>query len=186
MAGFHHWTWVVLLVISAPTLAVEPVRVANEGDIKQAWTLPAGVHLAAPVYPPQFVERGLEVCIAVGYLLNPDGSTSDFAMLKGWNSESGTREPADGFWAAFAEAGAAAVQQWRFQPRPEVERPVPVYTVATMMFGKKGATLSPELRRHCTIPSLARHLADLRGDKKARRLLDTELFDRMRLEQEDF
>ncbi|TWI06250.1 TonB-like protein [Luteimonas cucumeris] len=186
MARLHSSAFAVLVLFSTSVFAIEPIRVANEGDIKQAWTLPPGTRLAAPVYPTQFAERGLEVCVAVGYLLNPDGSTSDFAMLKGWNSESGVHEPAAGFWAAFAEAGAAAVRQWRFQPRPEVQRPVPVYTVATMLFGKEGATLAPELRRRCSISNLPQHLANIREDKDARRLLDTDLFDRMQLKPVDF
>lgn len=186
MACLIRFAFTVLVFTIASAGAAEPVRVVNEGDIKQAWTLPAGTRLAAPVYPSQFSARGPEVCVGIGYLLNPDGSTSDFAMLKGWNSETGEREPTDGFWAAFAGAGAAAVQQWRFQPRPEVQRPVAVYTVATVMFGKQGAMLSPELRRRCSIPNLARHLADIRADPGAQRLLNTDLFDRMLLKPKDF
>lgn len=186
MACFRRSAYLALVLASASAFAAEPIRVVNEGGIKSAWTLPAGAKLSAPAYPPQFAARALEVCVGVGYLVNADGSTSDFALLKGWNSESGEREPASGFWAAFAEASAAALQQWRFQSRPEVRRPVPIYTVATMLFGKQGAAVSPELRRRCSIPNLARHLAAIRADPSKRRLLDTDLFDRMRLEAGDF
>lgn len=186
MACFRYIATLALILASVPVMAVEPIRVANEGAIKNAWTLPAGARLPTPVYPPQFSDRALEVCVGIGYLLNADGSTSDFALLKGWNSESGEREPAKGFWAAFAQASAVALQQWRFQPRPEVQRPSPVYTVATMMFGKQGATLSPELRRRCSIPNLAEHLAIIRADPAKRRILDTNLFDRMLLKPADY
>lgn len=186
MSCFRRFGYGALVLASLPALAAEPVRVANEGDIKHAWTLPAGTRLPAPAYPPKFSDRALEVCVGVGYLVNADGSTSHFALLKGWNSESGEREPTPGFWAEFAHASAAALQQWRFQPRPEVSRPVPVYTVATMLFGKQGATVSADLRRRCAIPNLHRHLADIRTDPAKRRLLDTDLFDRMLLKQEDF
>lgn len=185
MARFRRFAWLTLVLAGAvPAFAAEPVRVANEGGIKNAWTLPPGVKLSAPAYPPQFADRAVQVCVGVGYLIDADGSTSHFALLKGWNSEGGEREPAEGFWAAFAQASAAALQQWRFQPRPEVTRPVPVYTVATMLFGKQGTALPPELRRRCAITNLARHLADIHADPGKRRLLDTELFDRMQLKPE--
>ncbi|MCL1635391.1 energy transducer TonB [Luteimonas sp. SX5] len=172
--------------MTAPAFAAEPVRVVNEGGIKTAWALPPGTRLPAPVYPPQFSDRALEVCVGVGYLLNADGSTSHYALLKAWNSASGQREPSPGFWAAFAQSAADALQHWRFQPRPETGRPVPVYTVATMLFGKPETTASPQLRQRCAIPNLAQHLIAIRADSSKRRLLDTDLFDRMQLEPEDF
>lgn len=186
MACFHRLACWVLLLASASGWAADQVRVVNEGGIKNAWTLPAGARLPTPVYPPQFSGSALEVCVAIGYLVNADGSTSDFALLKGWNSGVGEREPEDGFWAAFAQASAAALQQWHFQPRPEVTRPVPVYTVATMLFGKQGVAISPELRRRCAIPNLPQHLAAIRADPSKRRQLNTDLFDRMQLKPEDF
>lgn len=176
----------ILLLAVAAAWALDPIRVANEGGIKNAWMLPPGAKLVAPAYPPQFAARGLEVCVGIGYLINADGSTSDFALLKAWNSETGEREPDSGFWAAFAQASGAALQQWRFQPRPEIARPTPVYTVATMLFGKQGAPVSPELRRRCTIDNLPQHLAAIRGDPSKRRQLDSDLFDRMQLKPEDF
>lgn len=186
MSCFRRFAYGTLFLASLPAFAAEPVRVANEGDIKSAWTLPAGTRLPAPAYPPKFSDRALEVCVGVGYLVNTDGSTSHFALLKGWNSENGEREPAPGFWAEFAQTSAAALQQWRFQPRPEVNRPVPVYTVATMLFGKPGSTVSADLRRRCAIPNLAQHLTAIRADPRKRRVLDTDLFDRMLLKPEDF
>lgn len=176
----------LLALAGGSAWALDPIRVANEGGIKNAWTLPPGTQLAAPAYPAQFADRAMEVCVGIGYLINADGSTSDFALLKAWNSETGDREPASGFWAAFAQASAAALQQWRFQPRPEVGRPVPVYTVATMSFGRQGAMASSELRRRCTIANLHQHLAALRADPGRRRQLNEDLFDRMQLKPEDF
>jgi hypothetical protein len=68
----------------------------------------------------------------------------------------------------------------------EVRRPAPVYTVATMSFAKQGAMTSPELQRHCRIPDLSQHLAAIRADPGKRRLLRSDLFDRMQLKPEDF
>lgn len=176
----------MLLLASGAAVAADPIRVANEGGIKNAWMLAPGAKLAAPAYPPQFASRGLDVCVSIGYLINADGSTSDFALLDGWNSETNTREPEEGFWAAFAQASGAALQQWRFQPRPEIARPTPVYTVATMSFGKPGATASPELRQRCKIADLHEHLSIIRADPGKRRQIDVHLFDRMQLDRDDY
>lgn len=186
MACFRRFACGALVLAGLPAFAAEPIRVANEGAIKSAWTLPTGAKLAAPAYPAQFADSAPDVCVSIGYLINADGSTSDFALLKAWNSEAGEREPVPGFWAAFAQASAAALQQWRFQPVPELDRPIPLYTVATMSFGSQGALAAPESRRRCSIPNLARHLAAIRADPSKRRLLNADLFGRMRLEKEDF
>ena len=153
--------------LTAPAAwAGQKIAVANEGGIRGEWMLADGVQLVAPDYPPGFVARHDTVCLGMGYLLHADGTTSDFTLLKGWNSASGSAEPTDGYWSAFAEASADALKQWRFQPRPEVASPQPVYTVATFVFGSKGAPLA--LRSHCAIPNLAAHLRELRGSRDRR------------------
>jgi hypothetical protein len=147
------------LLFAAPAFAGDDIRVVNEGGIRDRWMLKEGVPLVAPQYPAQFAKRHDEVCVSIGYLVKPDGTLSDFTMLKAWSSASGTSEPEGGYWSAFAEAAGDALGQWRFQPRPEVTSPQPVFTVGTFVFGTKGA--SPQVRDHCRIPSLVAHLRDL-------------------------
>lgn len=127
-------------------MAKDRVRVVNEGGIREAWMLADGVKLAAPGYPAAFAETGENVCVAIGYSIEPDGSTSNFALLKGWSSSADQREPAAGFWDAFSQAGANALSQGKFKPRPEVTSPQPIYTVATMHFMGKEATDPSALR----------------------------------------
>ena len=87
MARFRCLACGLLLgVLCAPALAAEDIRVANEGGIRDAWTLPQGFKLAMPAYPSAYIEQRAEVCVAIGYLINPDGSTSDFALLQSWTS----------------------------------------------------------------------------------------------------
>src|SRR5688500_16908229 len=101
--------------------------------------LAEGAPLAAPGHPAAFVERSDDVCMAMGYAIGPDGTTSDFALLKIWSSSAQDREPVQGFWDAFAQAGAQALSQWKFSPRPDVREPEAIYTIATMHFmGKQG------------------------------------------------
>lgn len=155
---FHTVLTLTLLTASlaAPLQAAEPVRVVSEGGIRDEWMLADGVKLVAPAYPAAFARRGDNVCMAVGYLINPDGTTSDFSLLKAWaSSTGGDKEPEPGFWAAFAKVGAVALAQWRFKPRPEVASPRPTYTVSTMTMMGKQAEDIVALRKRCAIEDLA-------------------------------
>ena len=159
----------------APAFAADMIRVVNEGGIRDEWTLPAGYKLALPAYPAEHAGQQAEACVAIGYLINPDGSTSDFALLKSWTSANVPSRSTREYWSAFAQASAQALSQWRFQPRPEVQAARPVYTVATLLF----AAQTPQLRDHCAIPDLAARLRELRGDSDSRRRMDVDLYDRL-------
>jgi hypothetical protein len=134
------------------------VAVANEGGIRDKWMLAEGAQLAAPGYPAEYAADMRNVCMALGYKINPDGTTSGFQVLKQWNSATEEKEPQPGFWEAFARAGAAAVGQWKFQPRPEVTSPAPVFTVATLNFQATRDITAADLRAHCKIDDLSAHM----------------------------
>lgn len=134
--------------------AQDAVRIANEGGIRDKWLVADGVTLAAPGYPAAFAARGDNVCVAVGYRIRPDGSTSDYTLLRSWSSSTGEKEPVAGFWDAFSQASAAALMQWKFKPRPEVGMPRPVDTVATMTFMGKTAEDGAGLRARCKVEDL--------------------------------
>ncbi len=161
--------WLLILAALSQTHAAwasdKAIRVANEGDIRDRWQLAGGAALAAPGYPAAFAERGDDVCMAMGYTIRPDGTTSDFTLLKIWNGSAQDREPVPGFWDAFAQAGAQALSQWRFQPRPEVRAPEATYTVATMHFmGKQGGDVAG-LRSRCAIDDLAAFVQQQKSDR---------------------
>lgn len=155
----------LVALLAADAAAADRVRIANEGGIRDQWMLADGIQLAAPGYPAAFAERGDNVCIAMGYAIKPDGTTSDFAVLKAWTSSTAEKEPVGGFWEAFGQASAGALSQWKFKPRPEVATPEPVYTVATMNFIGKQATDAAGLRSHCAISDLASHVQKQKWDK---------------------
>lgn len=158
--------------------APDRIRVVDEGGIRDEWTLPPGYELVLPGYPAQYADRQAEACVAIGYLVNPDGSTSGFALLKSWAAADVPGRPGQDYWAAFAQSSAQALSQWRFQPRAEVKVPRPVYTVATFLFAAKSA----QLRGRCAIPDLAAHLRELRQDPGSRRKMDATLFDQLELD----
>lgn len=147
--------WLCLLLFVWGPACAQSVRVVNEGGIADVWMLADGVELAAPGYPAAFAARGGSSCIAMGYRVNSNGTTSDFTVLSAWHDGTGAREPEAGFWEAFSRAGADALSQWRFQPRPHVANPSGVDTVATFTFvGEQGTRSLVSLRAKCNVADL--------------------------------
>jgi hypothetical protein len=71
----------ILLSCLASAGASEQVKVVPEGGLAKDWILQPGHALAAPGYPATFADRGDDVCVAIGYRVQPDGTTSDYVML---------------------------------------------------------------------------------------------------------
>lgn len=158
--------------------AEDKIAVVNEGGIGSAWMLAPGTTLPVPAYPTIYEDSHEEVCVAIGYLINPDGTTSDFSLLKFW-AEKEPNGDADSYRAVFAQDASNALARWRFAPRPEVSSPKPVYTVATFLFAAKSA----ELRTRCAIPSLMAHILEMRYDRRSHaRMSRLEIFSRLALD----
>jgi hypothetical protein len=151
-----------LCCVAAIASSADKVRTVNEGGIRDQWMLADGVKLAMPTYPVEFAKaEPRDVCLALGYQINPDGSTSDFRVLKQWNSQTEAKEPVDGFFGGFAQSGADAVAQWKFKPRPEVAQPTPTFTVATLTWQTVKGSDGAALRAHCKIDDLVAHLKEM-------------------------
>lgn len=152
--------------------------IANEGKIGDKWMLAEGATLATPQYPAHLAPRGDDTCLALGYLINADGTTSNFVVMQQWTS-AGDKEPVEGYWKAFAEAGADALSQWRFKARPDVAVVRPTYTVATFSFNS-GQADPVVLRGHCAISNLSTSIAERKSGRYAnsRERRDLERFNR--------
>jgi hypothetical protein len=153
--------------VASAQVAGSRVRIANEGTIGDKWKLADGTTLAMPVYPAQLAERKADVCIALGYVIAADGTTGSFTVLQQWSSE-GEKEPVEGYWKSFAEAGADALAAWKFQPKPDAGTVIPTHTVATLVFNGGAGVAPAELRGHCKIADLASHLERMK-DKRWQR-----------------
>ena len=166
-----------VVLMCPPARAADRIQVVNEGGIRDAWTLPVGAKLAMPGYPAQYAAKPAQACVAIGYLIHADGHTSDFALLRAWSASEPPQRQRDAYWGAFAGAASSALSQWRFQPRPEVATPRPVYSVATFVF----ATAAPlELRKRCAIPNLTQRIVELKQDVRSRRrIAANSVFDRL-------
>jgi len=173
----------LMLVVSQGAHAQDRVRIANEGGIRGEWMLAPGAALPAPGYPGAFASRGDNVCVAMGYRIQPDGSTSDFTLLKAWSSGSVEGEPVEGYWEAFSQASVAALQQWKFAPRPEVTKAIAVDTVATLTFMGKQAEDPAGLRGKCKIDDLAAFLEQAKVDMAKRSDMNRRQVEKAMLQQ---
>ena len=153
-----------LCALCGSAAAAERVRIVDEGGLRDRWTAAPGASFAAPGYPGSQAARGDNVCVAIGYAVRPDGTTSDFSLLKAWSSASGDGEPQPGYWDAFSQAAVAAVSEWRFQPRADAAAET-TYTVATMHFMGRQAANSDELAGHCAITDLAGFIQRQKADR---------------------
>lgn len=169
-----------VLILAATVAAVLPVAagtpgkipIANEGAILAKWS-PIAETIARPAYPETYARAQPQVCLTVGYLLNADGHTSDFALLKSWSSKDNSRPE---LWSAFAGNASQALAQWRFKPKPGVAAPAVVYTAATMVFGPGDAAAT---RAHCAMPDIASRVIELRRDPRAARLMASGIFPKL-------
>lgn len=169
----------MLLVCAAASAEEKKIPIIDEGGIGKNWGIAAGTALAAPAYPAEYVAKKDEVCMTVGYLLNADGSVSDFGVLNSWSSNEPRRNKTQ-YWQAFASAASAALAQWHFLPKPGIANPQPVYTAATFLFAP---TSVDALKQHCAIASLPHHIAMLRRDRRVlRRMADDDVFSRLELD----
>jgi hypothetical protein len=158
----------------ATAQAADRTRIVNEGGIGDQWMLADGVKLAGPGIPEAYKDRGDQVCVAVGYAIKPDGTTSDFTLLKQWSSAPDAAT-APGYFEAYGQAGAGALSQWKFKPRPEVADPQRTVTVATMHFGAKDAADVAAIRAHCRISDLAAQIQSAKHKSADNELVRREL-----------
>ena len=99
----------ILLSCLASAGASEQVKVVPEGGLAKDWILQPGHALAAPGYPATFADRGDDVCVAIGYRVQPDGTTSDYGRLEQQQARKGARQRLLGCLLAGGRRGGLAV-----------------------------------------------------------------------------
>jgi len=163
-----------LAAAALPAMAADKIRIADEGKLGNEWTLVPGTQLMPP-YPEAYAKDPEEVCLVVGYLVNADGTTSDYSLLKSWTSGSNSRSR-NKFWAEFADLSSRALSQWRYAPA-DAASARPVYTAATFVFGRPDAAAAT--RTHCEVTSLMERVVELRYDARASRQMANGVFSRL-------
>lgn len=147
---------------------------SNEAAM-QRWR-PVGA-LVAPSSPPGVLA---DSCINLGFLVDRDGVTSSFAILRGWRADAAPGDADDERLDLYARHAAAAVQSWRFQAADDNAKRRPVYTQATFVFlADKGADPAP-VRARCDVGDLHSHIEQEYGQKQRRGNLGKGQLDRNR------
>lgn len=169
-----------MVAASLPAFAAsDKIPIADEGRIGDQWTLVPGTQLMPP-YPEEYAKAPEEVCLVVGYLVNADGTTSDFSLLKSWTSGSNSRTRRK-FWLEFADLSSRALAQWHYAPK-DAASAKPVYTAATFVFGRPQAAMAT--KEHCAISDLTTRMVELRYDSRANRRMAGGIFSRLYIDPE--
>ncbi len=169
-----------LLGVFGSASAADKATILSEGGAAQYWR-PVPETIAMPAYPGIIADKSEDVCVGVGYMLNTDGSTSEFAMLKAWGSKTdGKRKATDPHFLAFAQNALAAVQRWKFAstsgPNSKIK---PIYTAATFAFSTTPGGDAATVRGHCTIADLPDFIAQAQAEAyRLRGNLNKGTFDR--------
>ena len=159
-----------MLSTAGSAAAADKATILSEGGAGQYWR-PVAETIAMPAYPGIIADKSEDVCVGVGYMLNSDGSTSDFAVLNAWGSKTDNKTKATNpHFLPFAQNSLAAVQRWKFSstsgPGSKVK---PIYTAATFAFTTTPGADAAALRGHCTIADLLDFIAKAQAEAYGRR-----------------
>lgn len=171
----------VALGMSAAAVAASSnkIPIANEASPSLKWT-PVAESIVKPDYPQAYASANPQVCLTVGYLINEDGHTSDFALLKSWSS-AGNGRSSDQLWGAFAGSASQALAQWQFAPKEQGGAATPMYTATTFVFGPGDSAAT---KARCAIADLTTRLLELRYDQRAGRLMQGGVFSRLDIDHD--
>ena len=149
----------LLLATAAPVVA-ERIDIISEGKANKVWNAPA-----EPLAPgwPSTVTGNDQVCVGVGYMIEKDGSTSSFMVLKAWSRDHGQGDKAAPATDPFARNVLAAVQQWKFTP-VQAGKERKVYTATTFAFDRDAQGDAAALKKRCMVDNLSAFINKAKGD----------------------
>jgi len=151
----------VLFGALASAQGADTLRTVDEADIQRDWT---PVNLVKPVYPREAAGQARDVCINLGYLINKEGKTSDFIVVRSWSSDQPEAEYTMEALGPFAQSAAAAVALWRFEPAPKASINRAMFTSTAIAFpGNPGADTGA-LRGRCQVRDLRAFVAQAQAE----------------------
>jgi hypothetical protein len=149
-----------LALASIASVAAERIDIVSEGATNKIWAPPA--QPLAPAYPA-IVKDNDQVCVGVGYMIEKDGSTSGFMILRSWSRAHGSGDDANPAIEPFARNALAAVQQWKFSPL-QAGKERKVYTATTFAFDREATGDAAELKHKCVVGNLSAFIDKAKGD----------------------
>lgn len=119
----------VLACVMAPVaaqetsgIATDEALVVEDGEGGRYWSRDASVASSSvPRYPRAALVAGMTGCVNIGFIIEPDGTTSGHRVLIGKTSFTGTRRRSTVI-GQFAQATVDMLKTFRYQPGPENPR----------------------------------------------------------------
>jgi hypothetical protein len=134
--------------------------IVNEQEAAQSWKPDPTQKKFVPGYPSTAANPRSDVCVTIGYLIQKDGSTTNFTELKSWSSDSPDRAPKPSESAPYVQIAAAVVSRTKYvRVEPKVH---PVYTSSTFAFDGSKSLGEQAIRAHCLIEDLPKYVAELK------------------------
>ena len=153
----------------------ERIDIVTEGGIGKNWGAAPGASFVAPGYPAEMKERAANVCLSIGYSLDPkDGVPTDLILLQSWSRDKDDVALSDKELEPFVQAAAGALSQWRFQAKEGAQKHVHTFTAATMTFAGAEQTRPDNLPGQCRITDLPAYVEkeSKNADRTNRGVLD--------------
>ena len=148
------------------------IDIVSEAQAPRLWQPDPGQRQYVAGYPDAAPDKSRDVCVSIGYLIRPDGSTANFTEMKSWSGATAGGVLGQAEAAPYVQVAALVVSRWRFVP---VARAHSIYTSASFAFDGSKALGEAAIRDRCRIDDLpgfvarAKSRADSRGDlNKAR------------------
>src|SRR5436190_9904434 len=116
-----------IAVFASGTVGAGRIDIVSEAQAAQAWKPDPGQQQFVAGYPDAATDKSRDVCVSIGYLINADGSTSNFTQMKAWGSGSADGSLKSAEAQPYVQLAAAVVSRWKFVP---VARPHQIYTAA--------------------------------------------------------
>lgn len=140
-----------LSLLASATAMAGSVTIVSEQDVVRNWSRAPNVKMVVAGYPSPVAQPPPDVCVNLGYMIKPDGSTSDFTQMKFWSSDP-TQTASSASLEPFVQSAAAAVSMWKFVPAKGKAKAV--YTSATFAFDGSKKLGAGQIEDNCRIADL--------------------------------
>ena len=158
-----HFMALPLLMLSGISIAsAEPLATNNDEVLivrnhqdQRFWkgTSPASV-LKPPAYPKELLRAGVSGCVAIGFYIEPDGSTSNYRVLNSIVGDSKSRKfgkkDKQAITSMFGNAAVKSLEGLRFEPGTENPGKKRGFSYTHMSFSADALPLQST----CDIPDL--------------------------------
>jgi hypothetical protein len=143
------------------------IDIVSEAQASKLWVPDPAQRQYAAGYPDAAADKSRDVCVSIGFLIRPDGSTANFTEMKSWDAAAADGALGQAEAAPYVQVAAQVVSLWRFVP---IGKPHSIYTSASFAFDGSNPLGEAAIREHCRIDDLpgfvarAKSRADSRGD----------------------